>query len=142
MKTCSNGTCFGKPGGCFCDVGCCSSFIAFRRHPSPFRELSPGCYTHTFSPAHRRVIRDTFILTFLDPSVTVLLWVLRVWESVFYSQAFFTLHSFLTFDTTCFYQGFPGSRQFFLEGCRVSHWGSKHPDPSVYLNHTVFSKKY
>ena len=38
---------------------------------------------------------------------------LRIWESLFYSQAFFLLHSFPTFDTTCFYQGFSGSRQFF-----------------------------
>ena len=30
----------------FCDVGCCSSFIAFRRHLSPFREPSPGFNTH------------------------------------------------------------------------------------------------
>ena len=37
--------------------------IAFRRHPSPFRGLSPG-FLHSilsFRPAHRRVIRDTFI---------------------------------------------------------------------------------
>ena len=25
----------------------------------------------------------------------------------------------------CFYQGFPGNRLFFLESCKVSHWGSK-----------------
>ena len=113
---------------------CCSSFIAFRRHPLPFRELSPG---------HRRVIRDTFSLTFLDPSVTVLPRVLRIWENVFPSPVFFTLHSFPTFGTTCFYQGFPGSRQFFLEGCRAIHWCSKHRSgPSVCLNHTVFSKRY
>ena len=31
------------------------------------------------------------------------------------------LHSFQTFDTTCFYQCFPRSRQFLLEGCRASH---------------------
>ena len=56
-------------------------FIDCRRHPSPFRELSPGFYTH-FSPA--RVIRDTFILTFLfTASATVL------------SGRFFTLHSFV-----------------------------------------------
>ena len=30
-----------------------------------------------------------------------------IWEGVFYSQAFFTLHSFLRFGTTYFYQGFP-----------------------------------
>ena len=35
--------------------------------------------------------------------------VLRIWESFVYSQTFFTLNSFPTFDTTCFYQGFPGA---------------------------------
>ena len=70
-------------------------------------------------------------------------WVLRIWESFFYFQTFFTLHPFLTFGTTCFYQGFPGSWQFFIEGCRAFHWGSKlSPRPSVCLNHTVFSKRY
>ena len=42
------------------------------------------------------------------------------------------LHSFQTFDTTCFYQCFPRSRQFLLEGCRASHWSWKHTSgPSV-----------
>ena len=69
--------------------------------------------------------------------------VLRIWESIFYSQALFTLHSFPTFGTNRFYQDFPGSRQFFLEGCKVSHWGSKHrPGPSVCLNQKMFSKRY
>ena len=36
-------------------------------------------------------------------------------ELYFYSQMFFSLHSFPTFGTTRFYQGFSGSRQFFLE---------------------------
>ena len=53
------------------------------------------------------------------------------------------LHSFPTFGTTCFYQGFRGSRQFFLECCRASHLGSKHRrGPSGCLNHTVFSRRY
>ena len=54
----------------------------------------------------------------------------------------FTLHSFPPFGTTCFFfQGFPGSRQSFLEVCRIFHWCSKHkPGPSVSLNHTVFIK--
>ena len=45
-------------------------------------------------------------------------WVLRFWVSIFYPQAFFTLHSFPTFlahsqhfGTTCFYQSFTGSQQ-------------------------------
>ena len=38
------------------------------------------------------------------------------------------------FGTTCFYQGLPGSQQFFLEVCRASYWSSKHrPGPSVCL---------
>ena len=46
--------------------------IGFQRHPSLLRELSPGFYTH-FSPAHRRVICNSFILTFLGTaSATVL----------------------------------------------------------------------
>ena len=36
------------------------------------------------------------------------------------------------FGTTCFNQGFPESRQLFLEICRSSYWSSKHrPGPSV-----------
>ena len=90
-KTPSDGTCMGDPPGGFCDVGCCCClffpslevfhFIACWRHPSPFRELSPGFYTH-FSPA--RVIRDTFILTFLFTANAAVL-----------SGRFFTLHSFV-----------------------------------------------
>ena len=53
--------------------------------------------------------------------------VLRIRESVFYPQAFFTLYSFPIFSEsiaiTCVYQGFPKSRQLFLEGCRASHCG-------------------
>ena len=41
------------------------------------------------------------------------------------------------FGTTCFYQDFPGSRQFFREVCRTSYWSSKHrPGPSVCLIHS------
>ena len=50
---------------------------------------------HNFSPAHCRVIRDIFIWTFPDFSVTALPRALRF--CVFYPQAFFTLHSFPTF---------------------------------------------
>ena len=48
---------------------------------------------YTFSPAHCRVIHDTFILTFLGFSF--LPRVLRFWAGFFYPQAFFTLHSFV-----------------------------------------------
>ena len=64
-------------------------FIAFRCHPSPFCGLWLG-FLHPFlyfQPSHRRVIRDTFILTFLGFSF--LPRVLRFWVSVFYQRAFF-----------------------------------------------------
>ena len=69
---------------------------------------------------------------------------LRFWVGVFYPQALFTLRSFTdNFDSTCVYQDFPGSRQFFLEVCRASYWSSKHrPNQSVYLIHSNPQKFY
>ena len=98
---------------------------------------------YTFSPAHRRVIRDTFIF---NHSVISLPRALRPWVGIFYPQAFFTLHSF-TDILTCIYQGFPRSRQFFLEICRASYWSSKHrTGPSVCLIHsnpqTSYSERF
>ena len=71
--------------------------------------------------------------TFFQYFVFVLLpRVLRIWECIFYSQAFFTLHSLLLLWRL------PWDCHFYLEGCRASHWGSKHRHgPSVCLNHTV-----
>ena len=83
----------------------------------------------------------SFILAVADVTPQVL----RIWESLFHPEPFFTLYSFPTFDacttSICFYQDFPGSRQFLLEVCKASHCSSKHrPAPSVCLNHTVFHK--
>ena len=100
-------------------------------HPSV--DYRRGFYTpfYTFSPAHRRVIRDTFIFDY-----SILPRALRPWVGIFYPQAFFTLCSF-THIVTCVCQGFPGSRQFFFEVCRTSYWSSKHrPGPSVCLIHS------
>ena len=44
----------------------------------------------------------------------VVSWVLRIWESVFYAQSFFTLNSFLLLSRL------PWDRQFCFEGCRAS----------------------
>ena len=92
----------------FCNVGCHLYFVAVL-HLSFFfihiffstssltlpwtlaRFLHPFC---TFSPAHRRVIRDTFIF---NHSVIFLPRALRFWAGIFYPQAFFTLRSFPTF---------------------------------------------
>ena len=50
----------------------------------------------------------------------------------------FILCSLSTFSpTTCFYQGFPGNQQFFLEVCRASCWSSKYrPGPCDCLIHS------
>ena len=90
-------------GGVY-DVGCCCCFsslevfhfIGFRHHlsPSPFLwAITEFLHLfYTFNPAHRRVIRDTFILSILRFSL--LPRVLRFWADFFLLQPFFTLHSF------------------------------------------------
>ena len=55
------------------------------------RFLDPFC---TFSPAHRRVVRDTFIF---QPFRYLLTASATVWVGIFYPQAFFALRSFPTF---------------------------------------------
>ena len=73
---------------------------------------------YSYSPAHRRVIRDTFIF---NHSVIVLSRVLRPWVGIFYPQAFFTLHSF-TDISTWIYQAFPlgaGSSSLTFAGLHI-----------------------
>ena len=63
--------------------------------------------------------------------------VLRIWESVFYSQAFFTLHSFLLFLRL------PWDRQFNLKASRASSWSLRHsPSSAICLNHNNPQKRY
>ena len=80
------------------------------------RFLDPFC---TFSPAHHRVIRDTFNFRpfhyLLTASATVLSGHFSLTD-VFYLTLLPSI-----FGTTCFYQGFYGSRQLFLERCRASY---------------------
>ena len=105
---------------CWCSsFCCCSSFtFSFRRHPSPFRGLSPGFYTHFILSA--QPIAEWFAtLSFFDHSI--LPRTLRPWVGIFYPQALFTLCS-LTEILTWVYQGFRGSRQFFLDVFRASCW--------------------
>ena len=52
-------------------------------------------------------------------------------RAFFYSQAFFTLHSFLLLSRP------PWDRQFTLKGSRASCWSSKHsPGPTIVLNYS------
>ena len=106
---------------CQCFSFCCCSFHCFSTSSLTLpwtiaRFLHPFC---TFSPAHRRVIRDTFIFR---PFHYLLIWSATVLSGYFLPTGIFylTLLSDI-FGTTCFYQGFPGSRQLFLESCRASY---------------------
>ena len=67
----------------------CSSFtFTFRHHPSHFRGLSPGFYTHFILSVHP--IAEWFAtLSFFNHSVIFLPQALRFWVDVFYPQAFF-----------------------------------------------------
>ena len=71
----------------------------------------------------------------LTASATVLSWRFSP-TGVFYLTL---LHRH--FDSISIYQGFPGSRQFFLKVCRASYWSSKHRSgPSVCLIHRTPEK--
>ena len=67
---------------------------------------------------------------------------LRIWESFFYSQAFFNLHSLLEFGTTWFYQGFPRAGSSIMKVAGPPTEVRNRPGPSVCLNQTVSSKRY
>ena len=96
---------------------------------------------YSYSPAHRRVIRDTFIF---NHSVIFLPRALRFWVGIFYPQAFFTLRSFPTFlEQPAFIKVSLGAGSYFLESCRASYWSSKHrPGPSVCLIHSNPQSSY
>ena len=132
---------------------CCSHFIfdlrfvvvlhlsmflfifSFRHHPSPFRGLSRGFYTHFILSA--QPIPEWFATLSFS---TIPLSSCR--ERYGLEWAFFTLCSF-TNILTYVYQGFPGSRQFFLEVWRTSYRFSKHkPSPSLCLIHSNQQSSY
>ena len=117
-KAPSGGTCLGQLLGSFCDVGChfvfdlhfiLDLYFVVLLHLSMFFIhicFSTSSFTltwtiagflhpfYTFSPAHRRVIRNTFIF---NHSVMFSPQALRFLMGIFYPQSFFTLCSFLTF---------------------------------------------
>ena len=110
--------------------------FSFRHHPSPFRGLSPSFYNH-FVLSAQPIAEWLATLSFS----TIPLSSYR--ERYGFEWAFSTHRRFLPyapsrhFCTTCFYQGFPGSRQLFLKICRASYWSSKHRiSPSVCLIHS------
>ena len=96
-----------------------------------------------------------FLSVFISPSfftVTVFCQVLRfcvvvprmlrIWESFFYSQAFFTLHCVPKFGTTCFYQGFPGAGNSAFKVAGPSTDVRNTDRVQLFVWVTLFSKRY
>ena len=98
--------CLGEPSGGFCDVGCCSSFVAvfcgvgccccfyvsglfFHATDTPPWLLRP-----VKASASSELYPGYFWLLYF--TVTFLPQALRFWVGIFYPQAFFTLRSFPT----------------------------------------------
>ena len=139
----------GKTSGSFCDVDLHFVVVAVL-HLSFFfihiffltssltlpwtiaRFLDPFC---TFSSAHRRVIRDTFIFQpfryLLTASATVL-------SGHFLPTGDFYLTLIPDIlAKPAFIKVLLGAGSYFLESCRASYWSSKHrPGPSVCLIHS------
>ena len=120
---------------------CCSSFVDVLIHiffstSSLTIPWTIAWFLHpfyTFSPAHSRVIRDTFILNY---SIIFLPRALRPWVGIFYLML---LHQHFNLRLS----RFPGSRQFFLEVWRTSYRFSKHkPSPSLCLIHSNQQSSY
>ena len=123
----------------FCDVGCCSSFIAFWRHLSPFCELSPGFYTHFILSA--QLIAEWF--------ATPSFWPFPAHLSQFYCECyrfewvFFTHRRFLPYTPSPhFCHNLLLSRPLWEPAVlpwslQASCWSSKHrPRPSICLIHS------
>ena len=123
---------------------CCSSFIFVLHLISKLFCHVTGTPAWLLRPMKASTSSELYLDYFWLPLLFNLLRALRFWVGVFYPQAFFTLRSFTDiFDSTCVYQGFPGSRQFFLEVCRASYWSSKHrPGASVCLIHSNPQSSY
>ena len=132
----------------FCDVDL--HFVVVILHLSSFVDVfhfvvvssfdfqaTLSCHRHSTSS---ELYPDYFRLPFLFHLPRVL----RFWVGIFYPQAFFTLHSFMTFwhipdilAQPAFIKVSLGAGSYFLESCRASYWSSKHRSgPSVCLIHS------
>ena len=135
-----------------CDVGCCSSFHfcssfccccsshCFSTSSLTFPwNIAGFLHTfYTFSPAHRRAIRDSFILSIPRSSFHSFTASATVLSGHFLPTGVFYL-TLLHRHFTYVYQGIAGSRQLFFEFCSVSCWSSKHRlGPSVCFKFNLF----
>ena len=110
----------------------CSSFIAFQRHHSPFRELSSGFYTHFILSA--QPITEWFATLSSFPRSSFIVLPRFEWAS-------FPHRRFLPYTTSpTFYlrlSSFPWEPAVLPWSLQASCWSSKHrPSPSVCLIHS------
>ena len=126
--------CLGSPY--FLVTGCLSiqffgSILFFNIVRSPLATYSSLCSTFVTYSTSCHAIGHKVLPT--HP----LLRVRRIWQNVFYSQAFFTLHSFLLLSRH------PWGWPFTLKGSRASCWLSKHsPGLSIVWNERNPQKRY
>ena len=127
---------------CQCSSFCCCSSHCFS---TSFLSL-PWTITSVFKPhfiLSAQPIAEWFAtLSFVQPFCSC-------HERSGLEWAFFTHMLFYLallsdiFGTTCFYQGIPGSRQFFSEVCTGLYWPSKHrPSPSAWWFTAIYNLLY
>ena len=107
---------------CQCPSFCCCIFIWLPGYFTMSPALHPG-FSGPWRPPPALSSTPTTVIAFSfssTASATDLSWRFLP-RDVFYPMLLPDI-----FGTTCFYQGFPGSRQLFLEIFRASYWSSKH----------------
>ena len=126
---------------------CCSSFHVFLHshflfdiipHPSvDYRQVFRPIPFCTFSPAHRRVIHDTFIFQPFHYRLTASAMVLVLSGDFLPTGIFYLTLLPNILAQPAFIKVSLGAGSYFLESCRASYWSLKHrPSPSVCLIHS------
>ena len=109
---------------------CCSSLFCFQA-TLPCHQLSALASQAREGLHQLWALPNYFWLPFLFHPARAL----RFRVGIFYDRPFLLTLLPDIFGATCFYQGLPGSWQFFLEVCRASCWSSKcRPNPAVFIH--------
>ena len=109
---------------------CCSLFVVFLHFISRLLYHVTGTPPWLLRPVKAFTSSELYLIIFDR------LFFLIYRKCCEFEWAFLTLSSFIDI-LICVYQGFPGSRQFFLEVCSASYWSSKDRSiPSACLIHS------
>ena len=108
--------------------------VFFKKTLLGFYHCFFGCF-HFFMfsfPLHMFLLMIAFVYFTVSSLLFLLRRVLPIWERIFYSKAFCTLHSFLLLSS------FPSGLWRFQTSKDSKHRPICKLDPSVCLNHTIF----